>query len=125
MTLRIPFCGNPRWYSTFLDESLNLVLAGVAAASHKATWERSIFDRMRLLPIVSKGHALARVPRESLRVDIDGHGPRQRRDARGKWRITTERWEAILGRAKDETHDEGAQLNIRGKKPRTMSAYER
>eukprot|EP00959_Pyramimonas_sp_CCMP1952_P238226 4978226-Pyramimonas_sp.AAC.1 len=41
MTLMIPRCGNPRMYSTFVDESLNAVLAGIAACAHRATWHRS------------------------------------------------------------------------------------
>jgi len=61
LTLRIPHWGNPRFYSTFLDESLNLTLAVVAAASHRLTWERSIFDRMRLLPHLERNGAWAAV----------------------------------------------------------------
>eukprot|EP00959_Pyramimonas_sp_CCMP1952_P457780 9475503-Pyramimonas_sp.AAC.1 len=59
MTLKIPECGNPRTYITFHDESLNLVLAGVAAAAHRSTWERSIFERIRLLPLVDSKSAFA------------------------------------------------------------------
>ena len=59
MTLRIARCGNPRGYSTFLDESLNLAIAAVAAASHQATWEKSIFDRISLMPYVNKNCAFA------------------------------------------------------------------
>eukprot|EP00959_Pyramimonas_sp_CCMP1952_P430694 9020002-Pyramimonas_sp.AAC.1 len=61
LTLRIPHWGNPRFYSTFLDESLNLTLAVVASASHRLTWERSIFDRMRLLPHIERDGAWAAI----------------------------------------------------------------
>ena len=59
LTLRIARCGNPRSYSTFMDESLNLVIAAVASAAHQATWEKSIFDRIRLMPYVSRNSAFA------------------------------------------------------------------
>ena len=59
LTLRIAQCGNPRSYSTFMDESLNLVIAAVASAAHQATWEKSIFDRIRLMPYVSRNSAFA------------------------------------------------------------------
>ena len=59
MTLKIPACGNPRSYSTFHDESLNLVLAGIAASAHRSTWERTIFQRLRLLPLVDSQSAFA------------------------------------------------------------------
>eukprot|EP00959_Pyramimonas_sp_CCMP1952_P431213 9031259-Pyramimonas_sp.AAC.1 len=52
MTLSIGVKGNPRFYNTFHDESLNLILAGIASVSHRATWERTIFQRVQLLPIV-------------------------------------------------------------------------
>lgn len=59
VTQRIPEQGNPRFYSTFLDESLNLVIANMAAASHRSTWEVSVFQRARLLPLVTKNSAFA------------------------------------------------------------------
>eukprot|EP00959_Pyramimonas_sp_CCMP1952_P452369 9466468-Pyramimonas_sp.AAC.1 len=59
MTQRIPTQGNPRFYSTFLDETLNLGIAQMAAASHKTNWEESIFQRARLLPLVQKNSAFA------------------------------------------------------------------
>ena len=36
-------CGNPRYYATFLDESLNLTLRDCAARSHRNTMEKRIF----------------------------------------------------------------------------------
>jgi hypothetical protein len=54
MTQKCVSQGNPREYSCFLDESLNLVLAGMAASSHRSQWERGIFLRARLLPTVCK-----------------------------------------------------------------------
>ena len=36
-------CGNPRYYATFLDESLNLTLRDCAARSHHNTMEKRIF----------------------------------------------------------------------------------
>ena len=59
LTLRIPTRGNPRFYSTFLDESLNAALAKIAGASHRTTWETSIFSRVRLLPHVQPHSAFA------------------------------------------------------------------
>ena len=50
LVLLAPINGNPRYYSTFLDESLNAVVAAVAHASHPATWEKRIFDRLQLAP---------------------------------------------------------------------------
>ena len=44
--------GNPRFYNTFLDETLNGVVGHVARASHQLTWERSIFKRLQLMPLV-------------------------------------------------------------------------
>ena len=35
--------GNPRFYATFLDESLNLTLRDCAARSHRNTMEKRIF----------------------------------------------------------------------------------
>ena len=61
MTCNIPAHGNPRFYSTFVDESLNLVIARMAAASHRSTWEESIFLRVRLLPHLLHNSVLARV----------------------------------------------------------------
>ena len=54
LTTRIPEQGNPRYYSTFTDETLNLTLAGMASSSHRTTWEEGVFRRVRLLPQVSK-----------------------------------------------------------------------
>lgn len=51
--------GNARMYGTFLDEGLNLVIAKCAASCHRSVWERSIFQRIRLLPYVSKTSSFA------------------------------------------------------------------
>eukprot|EP00959_Pyramimonas_sp_CCMP1952_P222007 4641458-Pyramimonas_sp.AAC.1 len=59
LTLRIPRYGNPRYYSTFHDESLNLCVARIANVCHRHVWEESIFNRLRLLPIVEKSSAWA------------------------------------------------------------------
>ena len=59
ITQRVPTQGNPRFYSTFLDETLNLSIAHMASASHKANWEIAIFQRARLLPLVQKNSAFA------------------------------------------------------------------
>ena len=40
---------NPRWWTTWLGESLNSVLAAAARASHRMTWEQSIMTRVLLL----------------------------------------------------------------------------
>lgn len=40
--------GNPRFYSTFLDESLNLTLRNVASAAHRTNMENRIFRLMAL-----------------------------------------------------------------------------
>jgi len=59
ITQKIPKQGNPRFFSTFLDETLNLTIANIAAACHKANWELFIFRRLRLLPLVKKNCAFA------------------------------------------------------------------
>ena len=59
LTRRIPQMGNPRCYSCFADESLNLVVAGLASVAHRACWEISIFARVRLLPLVQTNSAWA------------------------------------------------------------------
>eukprot|EP00959_Pyramimonas_sp_CCMP1952_P452317 9466361-Pyramimonas_sp.AAC.1 len=53
MNLRIPEYGSPEFYSCFLDESLNSVLASLCQAAHKV-WEFGVFDRVRLLPFVQQ-----------------------------------------------------------------------
>ena len=52
LTQRVPLCGNPRLYSTFLDESLNHVVSCIAGAANRRTWEKRIFQRIGLLPYV-------------------------------------------------------------------------
>ncbi len=59
LTQRAVRCGSPRFYFVFKDEGLNLVIAGVAAASHRSRWEISIFQRARLLPRVQPNSAWA------------------------------------------------------------------
>ena len=53
LTVRIRTAGNPRAYSTFLDESLNRALANMASAAHRARWEERTFMRTQLLPQVA------------------------------------------------------------------------
>ena len=48
LTLRMQRSGNPRYHSTFLDETLNAMLAKVAAGSHRGRWDRRIQERLRL-----------------------------------------------------------------------------
>ena len=54
MNLRLEWCGHPRTYSCWVDESLNSVLSACCQSSHKLTWEASVFDRIRLIPQVQK-----------------------------------------------------------------------
>eukprot|EP00959_Pyramimonas_sp_CCMP1952_P091995 1925714-Pyramimonas_sp.AAC.1 len=54
MNLRIPEYGSPKFYSCFLDESLNSVLASLCRAAHQLRWEFGAFDRVRLLPFVQQ-----------------------------------------------------------------------
>ena len=49
MSICIPRFGNPRMYSTFLDESLNAVIAKIAMVTHRANWERQICRRLSVL----------------------------------------------------------------------------
>jgi len=48
LTLRLQHHGNPRWHSTFLDESLNIVLRTVCAAAHRARMQSRIFHLFAL-----------------------------------------------------------------------------
>ena len=59
LNLRIEACGGPRCYSCFLDESLNAMLGAVCQASHKLSFEQSVFDRFRLLPFTARGRWFA------------------------------------------------------------------
>ena len=45
MTARVPALGNPRMYATFHDESINRMLAEMAFACHRMTFERRLFAR--------------------------------------------------------------------------------
>eukprot|EP00959_Pyramimonas_sp_CCMP1952_P405283 8494290-Pyramimonas_sp.AAC.1 len=57
MSLRVPSHGNPRFHSCFLDESLNSKLRALCQISHGTTWEKSVFERVALAPIVDpKSH---------------------------------------------------------------------
>ena len=56
MTRRICSKGNPRFYSTFLDESLNAVLSDIAASNHRRTFERKTFQKFALA--TKEGHWL-------------------------------------------------------------------
>ena len=46
--------GNPKTYSTFLDESLNKVLASVCKVAYATVWERRVFTNFSHL----RGHGL-------------------------------------------------------------------
>ena len=48
MTQRIVKQGNPKFYSTFLDESLNAVISYIAGSVHRKHWEKRVFQRLRL-----------------------------------------------------------------------------
>eukprot|EP00959_Pyramimonas_sp_CCMP1952_P082962 1733949-Pyramimonas_sp.AAC.1 len=37
--------GNPRFYNVYWDESINGVIAGVAATTHRARFERMVFRK--------------------------------------------------------------------------------
>eukprot|EP00959_Pyramimonas_sp_CCMP1952_P413985 8673658-Pyramimonas_sp.AAC.1 len=54
MALRSKDLGNPRQYSTFLDESSNKMPAAMAVVSTRHRWEERAFVRARLLPLVGK-----------------------------------------------------------------------
>ena len=49
LCLRLLVCGHPRRYACWLDESLNSCFSAVCQASHRLTWESSIFERIRLI----------------------------------------------------------------------------
>ena len=48
MTAEIPRRGNPRFYSTFMEETLNRTIATVANHSHPSRWEERIYQRLDL-----------------------------------------------------------------------------
>ena len=39
--------GNPRFYTTYLDESLNQVFIRIAASCHRMTFERRVFAKYK------------------------------------------------------------------------------
>ena len=49
MSSAVGFNGNPRFYSTFLDESLNLLLRNVAAFAHRSRQAYRIISMMHLI----------------------------------------------------------------------------
>ena len=55
--------GNPRYYWTYLDESLNRLITIIASGAHRMTFERRIFAKFRLYAarsdIRNAMHALA------------------------------------------------------------------
>ena len=61
VTRRVFHFGNPRGYSTFWDEGLNLTLSNMASASHRANWHNAFFLRVRLLPFVQSNSPFAMV----------------------------------------------------------------
>ena len=54
LNLRMRVCGHPRRYACWVDESINSIFSAVCQASHRLTWETSIFERIRLIPYVLK-----------------------------------------------------------------------
>ena len=48
LTVRIRHQGNPRMYSTYLDESLNRFIANTAGSCHRMTFERRLFAKVSL-----------------------------------------------------------------------------
>jgi len=57
MVRRITRFGNPMYYGTFLDESLNLDAAVATASSHAANWEVRTFEKLSLHGQLARGHA--------------------------------------------------------------------
>ena len=55
---KTPLHGNPRYYATLTDESVNRQLAGVARSAYAAVWERRILFNMDL--ILDPAHGLHR-----------------------------------------------------------------
>ena len=49
-----PQNGNPRFHSTFLDESLNGIVGLVAQAAHQKCWEARVFSRLQLMPVLDR-----------------------------------------------------------------------
>ena len=49
LTWEMEYKGNARYYSTFLDETLNAAISLVASHSHPAHWEERIYQRLALL----------------------------------------------------------------------------
>ena len=45
----IPMKGNPRYYHTYNDESLNRTIASLATSVHRATFERRLFLKLDFL----------------------------------------------------------------------------
>ena len=39
--------GNPRFYATYLNESLNKIFISIAANCHRATFERRLFAKFK------------------------------------------------------------------------------
>ena len=57
MTMQIQERGNPRFYSTFLDETLNKIVATIAIHSHPALWQERIWQRIGLqASLKTEGH---------------------------------------------------------------------
>ena len=50
LALGIRRFGNPRYYSCFADEHLNLTIKMIAQVAHRMRWQATIFNRIRLLP---------------------------------------------------------------------------
>ena len=41
--------GNPRFYHTYRDESLNKMLANVARSAHRLSWQETVFKKLKLV----------------------------------------------------------------------------
>ena len=53
MMYRIPRFGNPRFYWTFIDEGLNVVLRALAMKAHRSRWEERVFRLFHLIsPVI-------------------------------------------------------------------------
>ena len=57
MTIGVPYNGNPRMYSTYMDESLNRDIACIAASCHRLTFERRVFAKFSHLQTKNVGSA--------------------------------------------------------------------
>ena len=59
LTIQMREKGNPRFYSTFLDETLNSIIAAAAARAHPSRWEHHIHKRLSLQATLQSGSHFA------------------------------------------------------------------